>query len=90
MIAKFSGVLNIVLLGSTYLMVLGVDLPFYVTITFGVSLAFFVMVMGYFYLKFDLQKSEYSSNVKEMPEMLQLFNDVKEIKEMLWQKHGKV
>jgi len=43
-------------------------------------------LLGFIYLKLDLQKSEFSSNFREQPEMVQLIKDVKEIKELLIKK----
>jgi uncharacterized membrane protein YciS (DUF1049 family) len=75
--------INLVLLASTYLLAKGFELSMVESLAFGLGLVAFIMIAGYIYLKADLSKSEFSTNVKQQPEMVQLFNDVKEIKELL-------
>ena len=42
-----------------------------------------LMGMRYIYLRLDLQKSEFSSNFREQPEMLQMMREISEIKKLL-------
>ena len=82
-LGRFSGLLNLFFTIATFLLVKGLDLGFIETIIIFAIAFGGLMGMGYIYLRLDLQKSEFSSNFKEQPELVQMFNDVKEIKKML-------
>ena len=82
-LGRFQGMINLVLLASTYLLAKGFELSVIESLSIGVALIIFIMAAGFLYLKAGLAKSEFSTNVRQQPEMVQLFNDVKEIKEML-------
>lgn len=82
-LGRFQGMINLVLLASTYMLAKGFELSIVESLMFGAGLIIFIMVAGFIYLKMGLSKSEFSANVKQQPEFVQLFNDVKEIKEFL-------
>jgi len=85
-LGRFSGLLNLFFTVATFFLVKGLDLGFIETIGIFVIAFSGLMLLGYIYLKLDLQKSEFSSNFREQPEMVQLIKDVKEIKELLMEK----
>ncbi len=78
-LGRVQGIINISLIGSTYLIAKGFELSFFETIGFGVAIIVFIFVSGLIYLKLDLQKAEYSSFIKEQPEMLEIYNKVNAI-----------
>ena len=82
-LGRFQGMINLVLLASTYMLAKGFELSMVESLLFGAGLVVFIMVGGFIYLKMGLAKSEFSINVRQQTEMVQLFNDVKEIKEIL-------
>jgi len=82
-VGRFYGVINIILTASTFLIVKGFDLSFTQSIIFGLLLFVGIMLFGYFYIVMGFTKAEYSSNLKEQPEMIVLINDIKEIKDIL-------
>jgi uncharacterized membrane protein YciS (DUF1049 family) len=82
-LGRFYGLINLVLLGSTYLITKGFELTFIESITIGAGFFIFIMVSGLVYLKLGLQKSEYSSNLKEQPEMLEILNTIREMNKKL-------
>jgi len=82
-LGRFSGLLNLFFTVATFLLVKGFDLGFVETIIIFVVAFGGLMGMGYIYLRLDLQKSEFSSNFREQPELVQMHNDIKEIKELL-------
>jgi len=82
-LGRFSGLLNLFFTVATFFLVKGLDLGFIETIIiFGIAFGG-LMLLGFVYLKLDLQKSEFSSNFREQPEMLQILNDIAEIKKIL-------
>jgi uncharacterized membrane protein YciS (DUF1049 family) len=91
-LGRFQGMINLTLLASTYMLAKGFELSFVESMIFGIGLIIFILICGFFYLKAGLSKSEFSVNVKQQPEMVQLFNDIKEIKELLktGDKNGKI
>ena len=82
-LGRFSGLLNLFFTVATFLLVKGLDLGFIETIAVFIVVFSVLMGLGALYLKLDLQKSEFSANFKEQPELVQMFDDVKEIKRML-------
>jgi len=82
-LGRFSGLLNLFFTVATFFLVKGLDLGFFETIIIFIVVFSGLMGLGFTYLKLDLQKSEFSSNFKEQPELVQMFNDIKEIKKLL-------
>jgi len=78
-LGRFQGIINIALIGSTYLLAKGFELSFLETIGFGLAIIIFIFVSGFLYLKMDLQKAEYSSNIKEQPELKEMYDKINEI-----------
>ena len=82
-LGRFQGIINISLIGSTYLLTKGFELSFLQTVLFGIIVMVTIFVSGYIYLRLDLQKAEYSSNIKEQPELYEMHEKINEIyKEM--------
>ena len=84
---RISGIMNLFFTVATFLLVKGLDLGYIEIIIFGIILLSVIMGMGYIYLRMDLTKSEFSSNFQEQPEMVQMFNDIAEIKKILGEKN---
>ena len=82
-LGRFSGLLNLFFTVATFLLVKGLDLGFIETIAIFAVVFGGLMGLGTIYLKLDLQKSEFSSNFREQPELVQMFNDIKSIKKLL-------
>jgi hypothetical protein len=82
-LGRVSGVVNLALLASTYLLVKGFELSFTESILVGVAFIAFIMVSGFVYLQQGLTKAEFSSGFEEQPEMKQMKRDIEEIKRIL-------
>ena len=82
-LGRFSGVINLALLASTYLLVKGFELSFIQSIFVGVALIAVILVSGFIYLRTGFQKAEFSSNFAEQPEMMQMKRDIEEIRDLL-------
>jgi uncharacterized membrane protein YciS (DUF1049 family) len=78
-LGRAQGIINISLIGSTYLLAKGFELSFFETIGFGIVVIIFVFASGLIYIKLDLQKAEYSSNIKEQPELKEMYDKINEI-----------
>jgi hypothetical protein len=84
-LGRFSGILNLFFTVATFFLVKGLDLGYFQIIIIFIFLFAILMGMGHAYLKLDLQKSEFSSNFKEQPELIEMKADIKQIKELLEQ-----
>jgi uncharacterized membrane protein YciS (DUF1049 family) len=82
-LGRFSGVLNLALLASTYLLVKGFELSFTQSVFVGIILIVCILISGFIYLKVGLQKAEFSSGFAEQPEMVKMKQDIEEIKDLL-------
>lgn len=82
-IGRFYGLVNFVLLLSTFLLAKGFEISFLETIIYGLVICAIVFILGVLYAKFDFQKAEFSQNFKEQPELVQMKKDIEEIKLML-------
>jgi len=85
-LGRVSGVINLALLASTYLLVKGFELSFTQSVFAGVVLIAVILVSGFVYLRFGFQKAEASSNFIEQPELMQMKRDIEEIKAILTKK----
>jgi len=85
-LGRFSGVLNLFFTVATFLVVKGLDLGYIETLAIFIVVMIIIMTLGFLYLRVGLQKSEFSSNFREQPEMLEMMKDIKEIKNKLNQK----
>ena len=82
-LGRFSGVTNLFFTIATFFLVKGLDLTYTQTIILGIIVIAAIMICGYIYLKLGLQKAEYSSNVQEQPEMIELVTRVQRIEQKL-------
>jgi len=82
-LGRFSGVINLALLASTYLLVKGFELSFTESIIVGVGLIFAILVSGFLYLKYGFQKAEFSSNFSEQPELSDMYERIQRIEKKL-------
>ena len=84
---RVSGIMNLFFTVATFLLVKGLDLGYIEIIIIGVIVISAIMIMGYIYLRMDLAKSEFSSNFREQPELVQMKNEISEIKRLLEEKN---
>jgi uncharacterized membrane protein YciS (DUF1049 family) len=82
-LGRFSGIINLALLGSTYLLVKGFELSFIQSVLVGVGLLIVILVSGFLYLRAGLQKAEYSSLFLEQPEMYDMYHRLQRIEKKL-------
>lgn len=82
-LGRFSGVLNLALLASTYLLVKGFELSFFQSIVVGVALIAAILISGFVYLKYGFQKAEFSSNFSEQPELADMYHRIQRIEKKL-------
>jgi len=82
-LGRFSGVINLALLASTYLLVKGFELSFTESIAVGIGLIVAILASGFLYLKYGFQKAEFSSNFSEQPEMADMYHRIQRIEKKL-------
>jgi uncharacterized membrane protein YciS (DUF1049 family) len=82
-LGRFSGVLNLALLASTYLLVKGFELSFTESVIVGVGLIITILASGFLYLKYGFQKAEFSSNFSEQPEIYEMYLRIKRMEKKL-------
>jgi len=80
---RFTGVVSLVLLASTYLAVIGINLKWWELIGLGLLMGLLIMVSGFLYVKFNMFKLELGAIQRENPELMEIKKDIKEIKKFL-------
>jgi len=82
-IGRFYGMINIILMASTFLIVKGFELSFTETIILAGVMFIFIISFGIVYVKFGFQKAEFSTQFKEQPELYEMSKRVERIESML-------
>lgn len=80
-IGRFYGIINFVLLASTFLIAKGFDISFIQTILIGIGIGIIVLVIGFVYYTLGFQKAENSINFMEQPELNEIYLRVKRTEE---------
>lgn len=89
-LGRFTGVLNLALLASTYLLVKGFELSFTESLFAGIGIVVVILISGFLYLWFGFQKAEASSAFAEQPELMQMKLDIEEIKAIVKKRQGEL
>ena len=79
LVGKFYGIINLVLLVSTYLMVKGFHLGFIESILLGITAVGVIFVSGILYVRLGLLKAESSSNFVENPQLHEMYLRIQHI-----------
>ena len=82
-LGRFSGIINLSLLGSVFLMNKGFELSFIETIIIGIGLLTFILISGFFYIKFGLQKAEAATQFLENPQLDEMYHRVQRMEEKI-------
>lgn len=83
LIGKIYGILNFVLLISTYFMVKGFEVSFIETIAVGFIAVAIIFIAGIVFVKIGLLKAEASSNFVENPQQVEMLESIRQIKKDL-------
>jgi len=75
-LGRFQGIINIVLLGSSYLILKGYQPSFIETIAFGVIAITGIFISGYIFVKLGLQKAEMGSLFMEQPQQKEMYERI--------------
>lgn len=82
-LGRFSGIINLALLGSTYLLVKGFELSFMQSIVVGIALLVFILISGYVYIKLGMLKAETASIFLENPQQVEMYHQLQRIEAKL-------
>jgi hypothetical protein len=80
---RFTGIISLVLLVSTYLAVGEVKLEYFHLIGLGLLMVVLILFSGFIYVKLGLYKSEMKYMYKENPEIQEIKKDVKRCLDLL-------
>lgn len=83
LLGRFSGIINLALLASTYLLVKGFELSFTESVFAGVGILVFILISGYLYVKLGLLKAESASTFIENPQQFEMYQSVLRIEKKL-------
>ena len=83
LIGKFYGIINLVLLVSTYLIVKGFQLGFIESIILGILAVAAIFISGIFYVRLGLLKAEASSTFIENPQQHEMYLRIQRIEKKL-------
>ena len=83
LLGRFQGIINLALLGSSFLILKGFELSFEQTIFFGVCLLVFILISGFVYIKMGLQKAEAVSAFVENPQLCEMHAGIQRIESRL-------
>jgi len=75
-LGRVIGIINVVLLGSTYMIAKGYEPGFIESILFGLGIVVAIMISGYIFLKTGLQKAEMKSNFLEQPQQKEMYERI--------------
>jgi len=82
-LGRFSGLLNLFFTIATFLVVKEFNLGYIQTAGIFIIALTILMMLGYFYLKFDLLKAEAKSNFIEGPQQLEMYHRLQRIEAKL-------
>jgi len=75
-LGRFQGILNLALLGSSYLLLKGYEPSFTETVGFGISAVAIILISGFIFLKLGLQKAEMGSLFMEQPQQKEMYERI--------------
>ena len=75
-LGRFQGILNLALIGSSYLLLKGYEPTMTETIGFGVAAVAIILVSGFIFLKLGLQKAEMGSLFMEQPQQKEMYERI--------------
>jgi len=82
-LARVYSMLSFILMASTYLLLQGFQVGVFEVMLVFISLVTIVFVIGIFYVKFGWLKAEQSAFFNENPELVQIREELKDIKELV-------
>jgi hypothetical protein len=89
-LGRFQGILNLALIGASYLLLKGYEPSMTETILFGISAVLIILVSGFIFLKLGLQKAEMGSLFMEQPQQKEMYERIQSIDERLKQMETKL
>jgi len=75
-LGRFQGILNLALIGSSYLLLKGYEPTMTETVMFGVAVVFVILISGFIFLKLGLQKAEMGSLFMEQPQQKEMYERI--------------
>ena len=75
-LGRFQGILNLALIGSSYLLLKGYEPTITETVMFGVAVVFVILISGFIFLKLGLQKAEMGSLFMEQPQQKEMYERI--------------
>jgi len=82
-LARVYSMLSFILMASTYLLLQGFDIGFLAIPLIFLILVTIVFIIGFFYVKLGWLKAEQAAFFNENPELINIRQELKEIKELL-------
>jgi len=82
-LGRFQGILNLALIGSSYLLLKGYEPSFTETIIFGIVVVAAILISGFIFLKLGLQKAEMSSLFNEQPQWKEMYERIQIMSEQV-------
>lgn len=82
-LGRFGGAANLFFTIASFLLLKGLNFSYTETILAAVVVFAALMILGFVYLKMNLQKAEFSSNFVEQPELHEMYLRVQRMEEML-------
>lgn len=78
-LGRFYGMVNFILIASTWLIVQNITVDFLVTVILFIGMIIFVFILGIIYVKFGFLKAEQTALYQENPEFMALRQDIKNL-----------
>jgi len=75
-LGRFQGILNLALIGSSYLLLKGYEPSMTETIGFGITAVLVILISGFIFLKLGLQKAEMGSLFMEQPQQKEMYERI--------------
>ena len=83
LVGKIYGIINLVLLVSTYMIVKGLPLGFIESLIIGIVGVSVIFISGIIFVKMGLLKAEADSNFIENPQQLEMYHRIQRIEDKL-------
>ena len=82
-LGRFYGMINFILIISTYLILRGIEINVFLSITLFLVMVVVIFILGIFYVKLGFLGAEQVALYQENPEFMELRKEIKDIKELL-------